>query len=467
MKQTARTYIDTGEQWATGQTPAPTIAGVFPLTLCITAPRLLAMLSVLYEGGAAQGYGYVGDHNRDLINALAWMQDNTAPCTPPRPQLPEGVTIDDEGNLRVCADMVNVYISDCGCGCNCCCGAGATGSAGTTGATETGTGTSAVTFPNADVPLNCYAQKAADYLLDRARDFHLLMLDIALVGFDNVSGPIDEFVDAALLAVGLLTGNVDANSVREFTTANIEDAFNDATLRANMQKAWADLGYTNSVSRQQLAEWASRAPILIGGAPVRSWMQQWVYGSVIPAYNQTLARLATECTTGDTIAGNGILSDAANIGADVYALLIGPTKTIGLGIPYELIVPSNYVIAGMFWLPDNPVYDCPVRPSPRATETIGTQTYEANGQEFSNPGFYLWRSVLTDDPTLADVQAAFPSVASPGINPAVEVGTPSIQQQGSYYAFEFNDSGQWCDSGWTLDFQVNLLLKFIPPAGGI
>lgn len=369
--------------------------------------------------------------------------------------LPDGISINQNGDVEICG-MGDIIINNCGCGCG-----GSTGSTGATG--STGVGDSIVTFPSSDsVPVDCYAAKAVDYLLERAKEYQKLMADIAITGFDNLLGPADEAVDLAALAVGLLTGDVDSNSYREFTSIAIDAAFNDAAFRATMVSEWLRLGYVGEVTRDQLRTWAAKAPILVRGIPMRSWLGQWLSTSVIPFYNQSLARFATECATGNTLVSSGTLSDFFTIGAETYALLLGTQKTVALGVPYELTIPTGYEAVAWFWSMSNEVSDCPVTPSPTFQFNFGDEVRESNGQGYSEPSTYYFMRLDSTSPTLAEIQSAFPGVASPG-----EIGAfqPEPGAFGGAFELAVTDAGQWCD-GYTIDYVVNLLVRASGAGGG-
>lgn len=209
----------------------------------------------------------------------------------PRPRLPDMVTLDSEGNLRICMSGKIYIYQGCGCGCG-------DDTSGGSANTETG-GT--VAFPATLPPADCYASSAVEYLLDRAEAFHLRALQVATLGWDAVLGNWDEAIDTAALLAGILSNRVDLDSYREISQAFITNAFNDPAFIGRMQSAW---DYEGQVSRTQLREWVDAAPFLaINGAPIQSWLWQWVNFSIIPRYNNRLAAIAESCLSGTSVPG--------------------------------------------------------------------------------------------------------------------------------------------------------------------
>lgn len=254
----------------------------YPCGTALTDDDELKLFSALLTGA---DLAYPEESHR-----LMWLMWQLLECaSKPRPRLPDSVTINASGELEICDDMVviNVY-EGCGCGCG--------GNDGTQQHIG-GDGPGTVAFPDPGVvPANCYAQKATDYLLGRAKDFYKLLLDINRLGWDAVLGEVDEFVDAALLLTQIVTGRVDLNSVSEIGEATIDAAFADVNLRNNLIDAWE---YQGNVSRGQLREWINKAPFIVQSVvPIRSWLEQWTYVSVIPNYNNRLAALAASCASG-------------------------------------------------------------------------------------------------------------------------------------------------------------------------
>lgn len=366
--ETARTYPDPAGSFAEGQTPAPTPVGVFPLTLCLTVNRLLAMLSVLYEGGAAQGYGYLGDHNRDLINALSWMQDNNAPCLEVQPPTAPPETIIKEtiktlyvaypelceemlDELREETDMsckpvkfnnvwyLTVPCGDCGQVEYIPLGKGAaidpTTNAPLPAESSGITGNTA--YPASGVTVDCYASKAVDYLLNRFLQFIQTTQGLSVLVLDEAFLFTDEVLDAAAIFFGVTSGEGVYESIRELAYSQIEAVLSGN--RAKLINAWT---YTNEVTRADLQAWIKSAPQLTGGVLLQAFMSSWVTVTRVPGLNRDLSLIANECKSGisflnppTTQAGFVLYEQAA------YGIAVWENITLTNGVAVPLLLPEG------------------------------------------------------------------------------------------------------------------------------
>ena len=330
-EDTARFFLSPDDPFSGSQVPFPD--GTFAFTICTTAERMLAMMSVLFEGGAIMERGYIGEHNVDVLEALSnW---NNPPCA-------ETVTPDEREEIgtrlqqfvsgygagtglceeceddMACAKPVKIgskwYLySDCaGCdnplyfeltpvsvdnegqpisvydggsfGGGFSSGGGASGSWDFSGVS--------------DDNVSCYAEKATAYMLGRALEFAKAVIDWTALGVDVFAGEYDEWLEVARLTGDLIFGTGDMTEIQNLTKSQVETVFASAAVVDPLAAAWT---FTGTATRSELFQWVGNAPVLSGGVPVRFLLDQWLGFSIIAGYNNDLAVLAAECESGNTI----------------------------------------------------------------------------------------------------------------------------------------------------------------------
>lgn len=159
----------------------------------------------------------------------------------------------------------------------------------------------------------CYAEKAVEYLLGRAWEYHQVWEEILAIGVDNLLGSLDEWLDVGGLISQILTGVGGGviEATRGWSTADLQDAFESQDFIDGMVASWT---YSGAVTRDELNEWAQTAPVylavddqseieaMLSGIRMRELLAYWVRWSLINGYNDDLQILAAECETGRTLA---------------------------------------------------------------------------------------------------------------------------------------------------------------------
>ena len=295
------------------QAPLPDGGGVFPFTICTTIERFVAMFSVLAEGGAALGYGYIGDHNIDILAGLSGQPPDCLEAG-----LPDDATIDDlkeqlrqalglgcgcddcdreEDEMKdVTINGVTYWIKDCGCGDS------KLYPLNPAVEVEVGSDGSIVIPPEADDPplsvkaeyIQCVADAAVPMAMTKCADYQSLLVELVATTID-VFTLVDEWLDVALLTAAYLRQDSDLADIANFVQALVESALSDATYQADMIAHFADVWDGGHVSRQELDYWASKSVAYVSGVPVRWILRDWVKYANMEKFNHELALIAAAC----------------------------------------------------------------------------------------------------------------------------------------------------------------------------
>ena len=145
--------------------------------------------------------------------------------------------------------------------------------------------------------VSCYADVATDYLTDRAIEFAHTVIDWTALGLDAFSGNLDEYLEVARLISDLIFGTGDMTEIQNLTKSQVSTALKSSAVIDALASAWT---FPGTATRSELRNWVGAAPILSSGVPVRFLLNQWLGFSIIAGYNDTLARLASECESGNT-----------------------------------------------------------------------------------------------------------------------------------------------------------------------
>lgn len=500
MIETARIFTDNGGSLETGQTPTPTNVGVFPLTLCTTTDRLLAMLSVLYEGGAALGYGYLGDHNRDLINALAWLNDNNAPCAATEPTtepttepiqavikqicavFPDETRaaleeIEDEMTRPTYQKFNGLWYIGLPCGD---CGGLEWVELGPGAAVDPATGSPglAADMPPAWIeavelsPENtaCYADKVADIITNALTAYTDAVFNYAVFG----AAAFTPVITAALIGA-IEIQQVIAAAMRGDIALNFADAgYSASEVKAAIQGddfrnfIKARLGDDQRVNRFTLELVQLRLNANFGlntPTPIAPVFGAWIKTANIEALNVALQEAALACETGNQVQQQLGFSDefiAASTG-DTY--ILANTDWLGVAQPSigatwerQFAIPANTEFVGILVGTRN--FN---EPAPCFGQGFVPVTFSYGGVEFI-PGnteqnvvgdnkYHYHKTLASEAPTIADLTTF--NAAYAGIQTENQSGTapgPGPVQ------VEITNNG--CD-GWSIEYALTLILRVL------
>lgn len=303
--------------------------GVFLLPLCLTEQELLTILEAVELGGLALGYGRQGAHITPFWQALEFLNEPTAtPCAETLTDTEkqdvseiaqtylqglidchddEYESEDDEMALQIqTIDGVDYLVENC-CG-------GATKFYTLTGVVLDANGTP-IAPVNSGIgigadsgdsgawdfggitgnPQDCYAESATNYLMSRAIEFAHAVIDFASVGLDAVTN-LDEYVEVAVLVSKLLFGTGDIPAIQALTKSAVSDALTDSATVTPLAAAW---NYTGRITKNDLRDWVNNAPWVVDSVPVRMILHEWITDSWLIGISKDLARLASECESGN------------------------------------------------------------------------------------------------------------------------------------------------------------------------
>ena len=175
---------------------------------------------------------------------------------------------------------------------------------------------------------SCYATKASNYLIDRAKAFWKYVFDLAAVGVDAIA-PNDEIFDAAIVITQFL-GDDDLNEIISGLTNSAVASALDA-IKPSMETNWT---YTGKVNRAELLKWTQTAPYFQNAVPVRELLFLWASTSFVINYNKDLSKFAAECESGNTL--GSLYDDVIEItsGGQQYNLYTITTNLTGAGDLY-------------------------------------------------------------------------------------------------------------------------------------
>lgn len=272
------------------------------------------MLSVLFEGGAVLDYGYIGDHNVDVLAALA---AQPPPCLdvsniPSSDELRDiaaaagiGIGGDCGDDCEECEDMPIVHVKGqaylletCGCGDSNFYPLGDAANLGIDAATGEAAllagDTGGVKFEGKEDYKACYTDAAVPFLLGRCVAYQGLLAELLATAIDFASAA-DEFVDLVALAEAWLKGDPDMADWAGLVNNTVEAAFADATFQQTMMDAWEAKTSITAVTRQDLIYWIQDAPQFVNGVPVRWLLKDWAKYCRLDTINRELSRFAAAC----------------------------------------------------------------------------------------------------------------------------------------------------------------------------
>jgi hypothetical protein len=190
----------------------------------------------------------------------------------------------------------------------------------------------------------CYAVSAVEWIFARAVDMHTFLVDAAVLGIDVLSGNIDEGLNGFVLLADLLNGANDIMDVVEVSKGQVASVFGDEDLVDLMVSHWT---YDGEVTRNELDAWIEYAPSFVWGVPVRLLLYLWMVYGILSNYNQNLEMLAAECESGYSLSDGGIPGAGGELGSG------------GEGAIETTVEDSGTVYPVWTWLfdPDHTFYD--------------------------------------------------------------------------------------------------------------
>ena len=275
------------------------------------------MLSVLIEGGAALGYGYIGEHNVDLIAALS---DQPPDCS--------GLMTDDDLQ-RIVDGLADRLASASGTSCNnddceseedmpqiikiggvaylvnnCGCSdsefyrldRAAVQIDDTTGAasiTENDTGGVDGLQVKADYK-SCVAGRVVPYMLQLTTNYQSLLVELLAHSIDILTS-WDEVLETATLAGAWLSGDADLVDISEFVTSSVQDALADTAYQETMLNSFEAMWGGTEISRDWLRAWAETSQAYVGLVPVRLLLRDWAKYCNLTNLNEQLSRMHGAC----------------------------------------------------------------------------------------------------------------------------------------------------------------------------
>lgn len=197
-----------------------------------------------------------------------------------------------------------------------------------------------VSYPDVEPGLDCYAQKAVDYLLTRFNQYNQWVTGLSITAIDGALLAADEAFDTIAIVSQLTNGDSVLQAIRDAGLGVVNSAAQ--SVRGDLIDGWE---FTGEVSRPQLANWIiQNTPLTVDGFVLQQAMLNWLANSIIPGYNADLAALASECVTGSSI---------VNVTSQTIAFQNNDFIVYDLGLPdVELLTQSETYT---FQVPDNAI----------------------------------------------------------------------------------------------------------------
>jgi len=316
----ARTFSETDITWSDTQTPLPEGGGVFAFTFCTTAERFQKTLSALYQGGVSLEWGFVGDHNVDIIAALGGdlpcVEEGTCPEPTPQDQTDTITRVGGAAGAADCEeieeDMPPLLITRVGNKpylTEACCGAETNFYPLTAALVSIDeTGAAKVDDPNpkdypvdkyeftaSDKNLPCFMSAATAVILQRGGTFYHDIAELFTVGFDVATLLGDELYDLGAALFGIASGEV-APDWYGMTADQAANVLTGSAVFTALREHWT---YTGPISRSELKEFLSNAPDEVDGVYARHILTDWANYANMEALNEALHVAIAHCENND------------------------------------------------------------------------------------------------------------------------------------------------------------------------
>jgi len=271
------------------------------ITICTTIDRFMAMLSSVYTGGYELGYGHVGDHNIDLLEALADVRTcgdetiTTCADTPTPTQTHNETPPSTTGQTGSCGcdteeEMGRLFVDEI----NgqkvlrelCCDGVITHGTLGGVAIGASGDIANPDDFSTSE-PVNTLSteptpcdisSQVIPYILSELSTFADGWQTASAAG-DSAANWFGSTIGSIPIIGGFIEGGIQfLTSLDDSGVGALETVVEDADFRLRAQQEYIGVAsnHQGAITRSLLGQWASALPIVWGGYPIRSIMQSFV-----------------------------------------------------------------------------------------------------------------------------------------------------------------------------------------------